>query len=301
MSNIWSTKIQGVNTLNMTREVTFSNGTFENIVKIIGIKDKTSILEVGCGPGTFTRLLAKTFRKSIVTGIDLDENFIDFNIKKASEKDLTNIKFDFGDALSLPYNSNTFDLCTSHTVIEHIPNKEFLQEQYRVCKPGGKVAALNVRAELSLKSDNNIEPSDREKELLKKIGEQLDDSSEKYNVGNYFSNPQDILKIYEDIGFEEIKLDVMTYVTCIDDVRNSMNQKIRIVESERQSQFEFIKLAKLNDNDVLGKDEERELIHLINRRYNSRIKNIESGKNMWDFNIRPMIIITGIKPMKVDK
>lgn len=50
------------------------------------------------------------------------------------------------------------DVCLSHTVIEHVPNREFLLEQKRVCRPGGRVRVMYSRPDKSIKIEPELLP-----------------------------------------------------------------------------------------------------------------------------------------------
>lgn len=166
----WSERVQSIYSLDTSRELRFTENKMKEIIEAIRIKNARNILEIGCGTGTFTRKLReKLSLDSQITGIDMDSNFINYCKMRAENESLNNIQYTEGDALSLPFENNTFDACTSHTVIEHVPNKKFLEEQYRVCKRGGYVSILNVRPELALNSKDNITLTTREKVLMNKI------------------------------------------------------------------------------------------------------------------------------------
>jgi tocopherol O-methyltransferase len=59
--------------------------------------------------------------------------------QRAQEAGLgTEVQFQVADALDMPFADNSFDLVWSMESGEHMPDKEkFLQECYRVLKPGG--------------------------------------------------------------------------------------------------------------------------------------------------------------------
>lgn len=170
MNTNWSEKVQSIYCLDSSRELRFTEDKLNEIIKATRIEASTNVLEIGCGTGVFTRKLAKFLSEATsITGLDMDNKFIEYCKEIAMKEGLYNIKYVEGNALSLPFADNTFDACTSHTVIEHVPNKEFLEEQYRVCKKGGCVSVMNVRPELAMASQNNIAQSERESELLAKI------------------------------------------------------------------------------------------------------------------------------------
>ncbi|MGB7603880.1 MAG: class I SAM-dependent methyltransferase [Lutisporaceae bacterium] len=291
----WSERVQGIKGLDSSRELRFTDSFINQIMKYIHLYDGMDLLEIGCGPGTLTRKLAKKFNNVTITGLDMDSNFINYCIEQAKLMNLNNVKYDIGDALSLPYADNSFDICTSYTVIEHVNNREFLQEQFRVCKPNGCVSIMNVRPELALISKSN-DQSQREIELLTKISSITKESKKEMNVGCYFDAPENIMRLFEEIGFRKIQIDVISHVTCIDDYRNTNEFKKQIVESERSSIIEFINIGINMKSDILTCDEKLELLDLVNNRFDSRLRMIDNGDNNWDFSISPMIIITGCKP-----
>ncbi|MBD2485665.1 methyltransferase domain-containing protein [Planktothrix sp. FACHB-1365] len=98
----------------------------------------SQILDVGCGIGGSSLYLADKFQAE-VTGITLSP----VQAKRATERALeaqlqTKTKFLVADALEMPFEANRFDLVWSLESAEHFPNKiKFLQESYRVLKPGG--------------------------------------------------------------------------------------------------------------------------------------------------------------------
>jgi GT2 family glycosyltransferase/SAM-dependent methyltransferase len=89
------------------------------------------ILDIGCGDGTFARILFNGV--TVDAGIDRDE-------KEIARAKLTNIYDDLrtGEVQALPYESERFATVYSNCVLEHIPDIEnALREIERVLKPGG--------------------------------------------------------------------------------------------------------------------------------------------------------------------
>lgn len=88
-----------------------------------------SFLDVGCGSGWLTYLLAK--RGFDATGVDL-------NPEAFEPPPLPNLSFRQGNATRLPFDDKSFDVVLANTVLEHTPQpQEVLLEMKRVLRPGG--------------------------------------------------------------------------------------------------------------------------------------------------------------------
>lgn len=96
------------------------------------------ILDVGCGIGGSSLYLAHKYNAQ-ATGITLSPVQAKRATQRAQEAGLgTEVQFQVADALDMPFPDHSFDLVWSMESGEHMPDKEkFLQECYRVLKPGG--------------------------------------------------------------------------------------------------------------------------------------------------------------------
>ncbi len=98
------------------------------------------LLDVGCGPGTITRDLARAVAPGRVVGIDAAPSVVAEARERAG--DVPGIAFDVGDLFALPYADDTFDVVHAHQVLQHVADPVLaLVELRRVCRPGGLVAA----------------------------------------------------------------------------------------------------------------------------------------------------------------
>ncbi len=100
----------------------------------------TNILDVGCGIGGSSLYLSDKFHAR-VTGVTLSPVQKQRASDRSSEAGLNaRTKFLVANAQDMPFESNTFDFVWSLESGEHMPSKvKFLQECYRVLKPGGKL------------------------------------------------------------------------------------------------------------------------------------------------------------------
>jgi len=138
LNNIWSSNIQGINTLYLSRKLRFNDLFFGQYKDLFCIDKETEIkiLEIGCGPGALAGALKRWYPKACIVGIDRDSEFIEYARK--NEKDITFIE---GDATNLPFDDNSFDVIISNTVSEHVEpsifsenKEEFLnKEEFVLC------------------------------------------------------------------------------------------------------------------------------------------------------------------------
>lgn len=98
-----------------------------------------SWVDIGCGSGGFTAQIVEECFPSKVDGIDPSDAQIDFAKKRAFT---VPVNFQTGDAMELPYESNSFDIAVMALVIFFVPDPTVgVAEMKRVVKPGGTVAA----------------------------------------------------------------------------------------------------------------------------------------------------------------
>lgn len=104
---------------------------FEMLPSVAGL----SGLDIGCGEGHNTRLLAE--RGARVTALDIAEVFIR-HAQKAGTTGPGSIVYHVASAVELPYAESTFDFVTGFMSFMDIPETDrVFTEVYRVLRPGG--------------------------------------------------------------------------------------------------------------------------------------------------------------------
>lgn len=297
-NTVWSENIQGILNLDLSREMRFRDDRKNLYLNLLGLKEGMTVVDIGCGPGTLTRKLSCWLgEKSRIIGIDRDTKFIDYARNKAMEQNLHNINYIEGDALSLPLEDNSVDACISYTVIEHLPNREFLSEQKRVCRLKGRVSVMYARPDKYIKTEPNLllSPSEREEELLSKLFKTTYEVGERYHVGKYWPDSVELPKLFEKIGFKDIQADAVAIPIATDDSRNCYEEKIKIVEGEMKQLFESIDIGLKSNSDGLTSRELMELRQLVSGRFNKRINFIKEGVSLWDYTIVISQIVSGSK------
>ncbi len=107
----------------------------------LGVQPGTFLLDVACGSGQLSLIAAR--RGASVTGVDIATNSIQAARGRAAAEGL-DVRFDEGDAETLPYPDGSFDVVTSLYGAMFAPRPELVAaELLRVCRPGGRVAMGN--------------------------------------------------------------------------------------------------------------------------------------------------------------
>jgi ubiquinone/menaquinone biosynthesis C-methylase UbiE len=117
----------------------------ELLVAGCGATSRDSTLDVACGPGLVVCAFAKVVQSA--TGIDLTPAMIQKATALAAEQSLGNTSFSIGDVNTLPFADDSFSIVTSRYAFHHFQSpKRVLTEMVRVCKPGGRVAVMDMVA-----------------------------------------------------------------------------------------------------------------------------------------------------------
>jgi len=113
----------------------------EIFVQRIGIQRRQRVLDVACGTGNTA--IPEARAGADVTGVDIAPNLLEQARTRAASEGLS-IRFEEGDAESLPYPDAAFDQVITMFGAMFAPRPErTASELVRVCKPGGLIAMAN--------------------------------------------------------------------------------------------------------------------------------------------------------------
>jgi demethylmenaquinone methyltransferase/2-methoxy-6-polyprenyl-1,4-benzoquinol methylase len=103
-----------------------------------------SALDVCCGTGDLTFELAKRIAPGgHVVGCDFSEPMLDLARDKAGSRGTDGVRFEWADALNLPYDAGRFDAVTVGFGVRNFADRDRgLREMARVLRPGGRLVVL---------------------------------------------------------------------------------------------------------------------------------------------------------------
>lgn len=97
------------------------------------------LVDIGCGPGTYTRGLASLHPEILAIGIDRSPRQLRRARERADRDGVTNCRFELGDALSLPLGTGSVDAVVAARLLMVLGEPErALSEIHRVLRPGGR-------------------------------------------------------------------------------------------------------------------------------------------------------------------
>jgi len=111
----------------------------EAAISIVGLSAGDKVLDVACGPGTVSLMVAA--QVGSVHAIDFSEPMLSILKRKINDAGLENIRTHHGDGQALPYESNYFEAAFSMFGLMFFPSRsKGFSEIYRTLKLGGRVA-----------------------------------------------------------------------------------------------------------------------------------------------------------------
>ncbi len=109
-------------------------------LEMMRISEGDQVIDVGCGPGNYTRHLAQAAGEGLTVGLDASESMLTAAVAASDRENLVYVR---GDACALPFEDETFDVACSVGVIHMVEQPLVaLAEMVRVLAPGGRLVVL---------------------------------------------------------------------------------------------------------------------------------------------------------------
>ena len=111
--------------------------------------DVVTLVEVGCGYGTFTIPAAKQIMGNLYA-FDIEKEMIDLVGRKIKAAHIQNVILDHRDVLihTTALADNSVDYVMLFNILHYESPDDFLYEAYRILKPKGKVGILHWRSDI---------------------------------------------------------------------------------------------------------------------------------------------------------
>ncbi len=107
------------------------------------------VLDLGCGTGELTRLLARHFPEATVVGVDFTADMLSV-ARRRSRGNFPRVAWGRGTAMRLPFPDGSFDLVTNAFLARNLFDLELaLREMHRVLRPGGTLLVLEITEPVS--------------------------------------------------------------------------------------------------------------------------------------------------------
>ena len=138
--NQWAERGEGPKMENHHLDIT------EKTMRLMDLRPGERALDLGCGSGWATRLLARVVSESPdgfgqVVGVDISDEMI--RQARAASKDFENAMFVVGSAAQIPWEENFFDKVLSVESFYYYPDQDrALAELFRVMAPRGRLFIL---------------------------------------------------------------------------------------------------------------------------------------------------------------
>lgn len=108
----------------------------EQAIERLRLPSNARVLDVGCGSGWATRLMARMAPEGRAVGIDISDEFV--QLARDASIDIPNIEFKVASAEALPFRDNEFDFAFSMESLYYYTNMlAALREIHRVITNGG--------------------------------------------------------------------------------------------------------------------------------------------------------------------
>lgn len=173
--------------------------TKEIFLKSLNLKSQDQVLEIGCGPGVWTEILAERVDK--IRAIDISSNMI----KEArSRVQRGNVLFEISGFLHYK-NNQRYDKIVSIRTIEYMQDKtSVIRKIYNLLKPGGKAVIITKTPLSFFTFRSQLGNLFRNIFMVVKKKQKI-----KPEIVMFKINPQELKNIFNACGFNRIKVSLV--------------------------------------------------------------------------------------------
>jgi SAM-dependent methyltransferase len=116
------------------------------IMQAADVKETSTVLDLACGTGIYTRPFALVARRGRVVGMDISMPMLEWASRKAAEEGVDNVVFLRARVPELPFDDAFFDCVNCCGALHLFPNADkAIKQIVRILKPGGRFTAGTIR------------------------------------------------------------------------------------------------------------------------------------------------------------
>jgi 2-polyprenyl-3-methyl-5-hydroxy-6-metoxy-1,4-benzoquinol methylase len=157
------------------------------------LKPGMTVLELGCGTGSFTRELVCS--GADVVAIDVSPDLLEIAKANCSAP---NVRYQIENAYALSYSEGMFDSVVGSSVLHHLEVEKALRNIYRVLKPGGTIYFTEP---------NMLNPQIAIQKNVPSIKQKLGDSPDETA---FFRWP--LRRMLEQTGYRDVRIDPFDFL-----------------------------------------------------------------------------------------
>jgi SAM-dependent methyltransferase len=181
-----------------------------DLIGWLGMPDDLSWLDVGCGTGALTEIIASRCSPGAVVGVDQFEEYLALARARVTDPRVT---FRVGDAQALPVKDGEHDVVISGLVLNFVPDQaQAVAEMKRALSPGGTAAVY-------------VWDYTGEMQIMRRFWDAavaLDADALELDEGRQFplARPAPLVELFEGAGFQDVRvlaIDVPTVFKNFDD------------------------------------------------------------------------------------
>lgn len=173
-------------------------------LKHLSLQPGSHVLELGCGTGAVTRILAGICSEGKVIGVDFSRERLALAEEIARKESIKNVQYIRRDVTDLNLDGEQFDLVYSRCLFQYLPGEEGMDTLARMkglAKKGGTVSVADI-------DGNGLYryPLDKDWE---KVLEHFLSEVEKRGFDPYVGRK--LYWMFTKIGFEDIRVNILPY------------------------------------------------------------------------------------------
>jgi len=217
----------------------------ELYTSFLNIKPGQKIVDVGCGPGDFTRQLARLSKqKATILGIDSNEKSIRAATTDTKKARLSQcVSYELGDVYKIPLEDGYADLTCCRTLLMHLTEPlKAVKEMARVTRTGGSVVALEG-GKMGAFYDSN----DEEYSMLAERAYEAWINGIRKLEGKEFKIGEKLPGIFREAGLSGIKAEVQADAWLYSDPRRRLSD----VKAELRFDYSLFRERRRKDRKYL--------------------------------------------------